>query len=56
MFWVPMTIVFLYIVPLFAISWTARRHSRGGMINYLLAGRGLPFWVVAPLLSGLAIG
>jgi SSS family solute:Na+ symporter len=56
MFWVPMTIVFLYIVSLFVISWIARRYSRGGMINYLLAGRGLPFWVVAPLLSGLAIG
>jgi SSS family solute:Na+ symporter len=26
------------------------------MIAYLLAGRGLPFWVVAPLLTGLAIG
>lgn len=26
------------------------------MINYLLAGRNLPFWVVAPLLTGLAIG
>lgn len=26
------------------------------MIAYLLAGRSLPFWVVAPLLTGLAIG
>lgn len=26
------------------------------MIAYLLAGRGLPFWVVAPLLTGLAVG
>ncbi|GAH21211.1 unnamed protein product, partial [marine sediment metagenome] len=26
------------------------------MIAYLLAGRNLPFWVVAPLLAGLAVG
>jgi SSS family solute:Na+ symporter len=26
------------------------------MIGYLLAGRNLPFWVIAPLLTGLAIG
>jgi SSS family solute:Na+ symporter len=26
------------------------------MIAYLLAGRGLPFWVIAPLLTGLAVG
>jgi SSS family solute:Na+ symporter len=26
------------------------------MIGYLLAGRSLPFWVIAPLLTGLAIG
>ena len=26
------------------------------MIGYLLAGRNLPFWVVAPLLAGLAVG
>ncbi len=26
------------------------------MIAYLLAGRNLPFWVVAPLLTGLAVG
>jgi SSS family solute:Na+ symporter len=26
------------------------------MIAYLLAGRNLPFWVIAPLLAGLAVG
>jgi SSS family solute:Na+ symporter len=26
------------------------------MIAYLLAGRNLPFWVIAPLLTGLAVG
>jgi SSS family solute:Na+ symporter len=54
--WIPLTIVCLYIVLLYAITWLTRRLSRGGMIAYLLAGRGLPFWVVAPLLTGLAVG
>jgi SSS family solute:Na+ symporter len=54
--WIPLSIVILYIVLLFVITWATRRLSRGGMIAYLLAGRGLPFWVVAPLLTGLAIG
>jgi SSS family solute:Na+ symporter len=54
--WIPLLIVVLYILLLFVITWVTRRLSRGGMIAYLLAGRGLPFWVVAPLLTGLAIG
>ena len=54
--WIPFTIVCLYIVLLYVITWVTRRLSRGGMIAYLLAGRGLPFWVVAPLLTGLAVG
>ena len=54
--WIPLTIVIVYIVLLFVLTWLTRRLSWGGMIVYLLAGRGLPFWVVAPLLTGLAIG
>lgn len=54
--WIPLTIVCLYIVLLYVITWVTRRLSRGGMIAYLLAGRGLPIWVVAPLLTGLAVG
>lgn len=54
--WVPLSIVCVYIVFLFVITWITRRLSRGGMIAYLLAGRNLPFWVVAPLLAGLAVG
>jgi len=54
--WVPLTIVCAYIVLLYLITWFSRRLSRGGMIAYLLAGRSLPYWVVAPLLTGLAIG
>ena len=51
-----MSIVCIYIVILYVITWVTRRLSRGGMIAYLLAGRSLPFWVVAPLLAGLAVG
>ena len=54
--WIPLTIVCSYIVLLYLVTWFSRRLSRGGMIAYLLAGRSLPFWVVAPLLAGLAIG
>ncbi len=54
--WIPLSIVAIYIIILYLITWLTRRLSRGGMIAYLLAGRGLPFWVVAPLLTGLAVG
>jgi len=54
--WVSLGIVILYIIALYIVTWATRRLSRGGMIAYLLAGRGLPAWVVAPLLTGLAIG
>ncbi|UCC43571.1 MAG: sodium:solute symporter family protein [Candidatus Zixiibacteriota bacterium] len=54
--WIPLSIVCCYIVLLYVITWLTRRLSRGGMIAYLLAGRNLPFWVIAPLLTGLAIG
>ena len=54
--WIPLTIVCSYIVFLYLITWFTRRLSQGGMVAYLLAGRSLPFWVVAPLLAGLAIG
>jgi SSS family solute:Na+ symporter len=54
--WVPLSIVGVYIVVLYVVTWLTRRLSRGGMVAYLLAGRNLPFWVVAPLLTGLAVG
>lgn len=54
--WVPLSIVCIYIILLFVITWLTRRLSRGGMVAYLLAGRSLPYWVIAPLLTGLAIG
>ncbi|UCD63812.1 MAG: sodium:solute symporter family protein [Candidatus Zixiibacteriota bacterium] len=54
--WIPLIIVCCYVILLYVITWVTRRLSRGGMIAYLLAGRSLPFWVIAPLLTGLAIG
>ncbi|MBU8933485.1 MAG: sodium:solute symporter family protein [candidate division Zixibacteria bacterium] len=54
--WIPLSIVCVYIVLLYLITWWTRRLSAGGMVAYLLAGRSLPFWVIAPLLTGLAIG
>ena len=56
MYVIPLIIVCIYIILLFLITWLTRRLSRGGMVAYLLAGRNLPFWVVAPLLTGLAVG
>jgi len=54
--WIPLSIVCLYVILLYVITWMTRRLSRGGMLAYLLAGRSLPFWVIAPLLTGLAVG
>ena len=57
--WIPITIVVLYIIALFAITWWARgltARGGGGVVGYLLAGRGLPAGVSACLLAGLAVG
>ena len=57
--WVPISVVTVYIVALFAVTGWARRltaRGGGGIIGYLLAGRGLPDWVAAALLAGLAVG
>jgi SSS family solute:Na+ symporter len=57
--WIPITIVTLYVVVLFAVTAWARRLTAkggGGIVGYLLAGRGLPYWVAAALLAGLAVG
>lgn len=54
---IPVIIIVVYIVLLYAVSWWTRRLSaRGGMIGYLLAGRGLPTGVIAVMLTGLAVG
>lgn len=37
MSWVPLTIVCIYIILLYVITWMTRRLSRGGMIAYILA-------------------
>jgi len=54
--WIPFCIVISYVILLYVITWTTRKLSHGGMLAYLLAGRGLPRWVVAAMLAGLAVG
>ncbi|MBU1627354.1 sodium:solute symporter family protein [bacterium] len=54
--WISLSIVILYILLLYVITWATRKLSKGGMIAYLLAGRGFPTWVVAAMLTGLAVG
>ncbi len=57
--WIPIGVVTLYVIILFAASGWARRltaRGGGGIVGYLLAGRGLPSWVAAALLAGLAVG
>ena len=59
MHWTPIVIVSVYVVALFAVTWWARRltsRGGGGIVGYLLAGRGLPAGVGAALLAGLAVG
>ncbi len=56
---IPMVVVTVYVVALFVVTWWARRltaRGGGGIVGYLLAGRGLPYWVAAALLTGLAVG
>jgi SSS family solute:Na+ symporter len=57
--WVPVVVVVVYVAALFGVTWWARRltaRGGGGLVGYLLAGRGLPTWVAAALLAGLAVG
>jgi len=55
--YIPVIIVFAYIVLLYLISWWSQRLSRkGGLTGYLLAGRNLPMGIIAVMLTGLAVG
>jgi SSS family solute:Na+ symporter len=57
--WIPLAVVVVYLVALFAATWWARRltaRGGGGLVGYLLAGRNLPPVVAAALLAGLAVG
>jgi SSS family solute:Na+ symporter len=59
MHWIPITIVVIYVLVLFAVTWWARRLTLkgvGGIVGYLLAGRGLPAGITAAILAGLAVG
>jgi solute:Na+ symporter, SSS family len=53
---IPLLIVALYIVLLYGVSWYSTKLNKGGILGYLLAGRGLPPVLVATMIAGLAIG
>lgn len=54
---IPITILILYILGMYVISWYAKNVSKhDGAIGYLLAGRKMPFYIVAVMIAGLAIG
>jgi len=55
--WIPCVVIGVYIALLYAITWWSRRLStKDGLVGYLLAGRNLPFWITAAMLTGLAVG
>lgn len=53
---IPLFIVISYIVILFLISFWAEKRSRGGVDNFVLAGRQLTTPLVTVSIVGLAIG
>ena len=53
---IPLIIVLLYIAVLFLISFWAEKRARGGVENYVLAGRKLTTTLVTVSIVGLAIG
>jgi SSS family solute:Na+ symporter len=54
---IPLIIVLIYIIVLYVISWYSTKLSKnGGILGYLLAGRGFPAGIVAVMLAGLAVG
>ncbi len=56
---VPLAVIVVYIVVMFAVTWWSSRvthEADGGIVGYLLAGREMPAWVTAAMLTGLAVG
>jgi SSS family solute:Na+ symporter len=53
---IPLIIVFLYIVLLFAISFYARHRASKNSDGFLLAGRELNTAMVAVNIAGVAVG
>jgi len=54
---IPLIIVIAYIIALYGISWYSTKLSKdGGIMGYLLAGRGFPAGIVAVMVAGLAVG
>lgn len=53
---IPLSIILLYILVLFLISFWAEKRVRGGVANYVLAGRQLTTPLIIVSIVGLAIG
>ena len=53
---IPLCIILLYILVLFLISFWAEKRARGGVANYVLAGRQLTTPLITVSIVGLAIG
>ncbi|MDW7674542.1 MAG: sodium:solute symporter family protein [Bacillota bacterium] len=54
---IPLSIVIIYIIALFLVSWySSKLSSKDGVVGYFLAGRGFPHYVVAAMVAGIAIG
>lgn len=53
---IPLIVVLLYIVVLFAISFYAKRRAQSGSTQYILAGRQLTTPLIAVSIIGLAVG
>jgi SSS family solute:Na+ symporter len=54
---IPLIIVLVYILILYGVSWYSTKLSKGkGVVGFLLAGRGLPPFIVAVMVAGLAVG
>jgi len=53
---IPLLIVVVYIIALYAVSWYATKLNKGGYLGYLLAGRGFTTIIVSTMVAGLAIG
>ncbi len=54
---IPFAIVVAYVILLYLVSWYSTKLSKNsGAVGYLLAGRKLPYYIVAVTLAGIAVG
>lgn len=54
---ISLVIVIAYVILLYGVSWYSTKLNKdGGVMGYLLAGRGFPSGIVAVMVAGLAVG